>query len=267
MKSIHIVPFLFIFLVATAFGANDEGIASNVKVPKTVTFLPMPVGSRVRVVTGVLEELGAGGYAASNLPVSIQMLLNTGKPVEMILGTPALVNDYTEIDARRINNNNRVPTAAAVINDGIVAVLENRVRGGTGVETHFSVFARDGDFHKVSEFRLRDNLYNLYLSQAYAVSPTLLAIVLTASRNPYVKALLFFDVRLGKPVGYSEFSRMQYLPDRQSIWMAEEVPNCDNLAEALQDAEKRASVIPILKNGKLNSAFSETEELVEVYGN
>jgi hypothetical protein len=91
MKSIHIVPFLFIFLVATAFGANDEGIASNVKVPKTVTFLPMPVGSRVRVVTGVLEELGAGGYAASNLPVSIQRLLNTGKPVEMILGTPALV--------------------------------------------------------------------------------------------------------------------------------------------------------------------------------
>jgi hypothetical protein len=264
MKSINLILAIAFFSAAISSSGEINAENFDIKVPKTVSFLDAAAGTQLRMVDGKFEARKDGKYSASNLPESLQKISVSGSSNEIILGAPATVDDYVLVDARKINNDNRTPTAAAFINGSIIAILENRVFVGSGVETHFAVFSRNGDFRKIAEFKLRENPYNLCLNNAYAVSSNLVAILLRSSRHPYINALVFFDISRSDAVGYREFSRIQYLPNQHSIWLAQEVPNCVNLMDAVRDAEQHAVIIPLFNGGKLNQAFSETDALEAV---
>lgn len=261
----------FILLIATCgfqlrMSADQENSGLEIRFPTKVTLLSVPVGAKVRIRAGMFELSRAGQYSSSNLPEAVQRELKPGPANEFILDSPAVVDEYGCIDARSINNNNRLPTAVALVGGKVVAILEKRVAllSARKVETHFTVFTHDGEFRRIAEFKLVENPYNLCLDQAYAVSSTLAAILLRSSRHPYVNAIVLFDLSQAKVIGYNEFSNMRYLPKSNAIWMAQSVANCDNLTEAVGDAAQRAEVFPILKNGKLNSELSDTTEVESI---
>jgi hypothetical protein len=266
MKRIRTFGLIVICFLAQR-GEAQELAESTVKYPTDVVFLSVPTGAKVKLADGGFQISQGGQFIPLNLSEA-QKETSAQSEARFILGSPALITKVGSIDVSSINENNKRATEAALVDGKVIAVVEKRVQlfPSRSVETHFMVFRHDGGFEKLSEFKLVENPYNLYLDQAYALGKDLVAIILRSSRHPYVNAIVMFDTSKSQAIGYREFSDMQYLPRTNSIWIAQSVPNCDNLAEAVADAHQQASVFPIFKGGKLNSAFCETAELEAVPG-
>ena len=64
-------------------------------------------------------------------------------------------------------------------------------------------------------FRLRENIYNQYLDELWAINEQTLAIVMRSSRHPGINTLLFYDLSRNEIVGMREFSKFQSLTSRE----------------------------------------------------
>lgn len=184
-------------------------------------------------------------------------------PGTFILGAPAVVLRSVQIDVSAIAADRR-PIRGCFNGGALIFVHENRVPLHDEIITEFEIFAYKDKFDRLASFKLKENLYNMSLMEAWCLGGRYLFLSLSSSRHPYENALAIFDLTERIPAGYREYSKIQYLPNDDALWVVDPVPNSDNIAEALAALEQRAKAIPIFTNSHLNPLFGDPTELIKI---
>lgn len=237
------------------------------KVPVEARFLDVVPGTLkgpFRINDGIFEQKinGEWSRSAATADKFTPSLKSEGT---YLLGAPAVVLKTVSVDIATISKGH-LPVEAAILGEHVWAIVETREMQGKKVQTNFEVLNKnknESNFISASKFSLKENIYNVYLSQIYPVGDNLLGIVLSSSRNEYVSNLLLYDIASKHVVGFYGFSLFQYLPKKQSFWLVDSVPNCDNMAEALDAFRKKASIIPVMIGGKVNPNFSYLDDIIQ----
>lgn len=251
-----------LFSLVPAMSADE--VHRLLRVPKVIKFYDVPAGTRALVENGsFVARQTDGQYSKDELPESLK-----GVPPSpdncIILGAPATVTKYLDVDASQVDHGGSTPTVGVLVKSHVILVTERRVKTGDAVETHFLVYSFEGGLKQIAEFKLKDNVYNVRLDEAYAFSPAGIGIVLRSSRHPYMNALIVFDIDKARVAGYTEFSLLQYMAKENGLWCVDSVANTVEREQEVDELSRKTKVLPIYKNGALNKDIFEAESLLNV---
>lgn len=255
-------------IAALTFACSGLGHGAPValELPANVIFLDVPpnaIEGRFVLNAGKVNlESVANKRVEANLPViTKEPLASYRGEGRYILGAPAVVLGERTIEIPESLADPGATIRGSLVGDAAVLVKEKRETDPSEagrVITSFSVYlAKNGKAEPLQTFSFDDNIYNQYLDQVWPVDRRTLAIVTKSSRHAAISTLFLFDRERKAVVGMREFSKFQYLPERQSFWMMQSVANCDNLNEVLDAAKKNAAVFPIYTGGAISEAFKD----------
>jgi len=182
-----------------------------------------------------------------------------------ILGAPVIISNFVQQDFSPISEG-FLPVFGALSNGVLWAVVEKRHLDGGTVVTSFTVLCRDSatmPFKQRGMFSLRNNPYNLCLSEVYFVNTNVLAIALRSSRNSYENQIVLYQTETNKVVGSRECSLFEFLPNESSLWLVDPVPNSINMNEALKDFTSRAINVSLTNSVEMPEAIRDLSGIVQ----
>ncbi|MBI4023973.1 MAG: hypothetical protein HY360_03275 [Verrucomicrobia bacterium] len=176
-----------------------------------------------------------------------------------VLGAPAVGRGAFAVTQASTNLSTACVT---MVGQEIFEVGRHLVREKEGdLVSRFTVIARRVDGIgpvEMSAFTVLDENFCWRASELVPLGSDLIVMSLSTDHS-YVNGLIFFDLRLKKPIGMVGCSLYRYLPQQSAFWLARAVPKADATPAEIERTRKGGRIVPLFQDGKLNPEFSNVE--------